>query len=357
MGNQKHTLEEWVNLAKQFKYKSEFKKYSGHGYKLLRQEGLLNNIFPENKDMHKWTIDKIKEVASKYKSKTEFYKNYKYLHRLISKNNLYDKIFNEYTKLGSKYDRCIYVFEFSDNYAYIGLTYNLDKRKKQHLCDKHSQVFKHIQLTKSKFELKQLTDYINCFDASKLETEYLISYKNLGWNILNKAKTGGLGSLKIHKEKNKSNKIKYNDNIVKNIALKCKTKKDFFTNYSCAYAYALRHNILDNICSHMPKYRHDNWTYETAIKEIQKYTKLSDFRKYSEHCYTFCKRNNISIKLKKGKDLLYTHENVKKTLSNYHKMSELRNSSDKFVKGCYWWLKYKKLLNEYKKYLIDENNI
>ncbi len=104
----------------------------------------------------------------------------------------------------------------------------------------------------------------------------------------------------------------------------------------------------------MPKYRHDNWTYESAIIEIQKYTKLSDFRKYSEHCYTFCKRNNIPINLKKGKELLYTPDNVKNTLTNYYKMNELRNSTDKFVKGCYWWLKRKKLINEYKQYLKHE---
>lgn len=354
MGKQKHTLNEWINLAKKFKYKSEFKKYSGYGYDLLRKKGILNNIFPYNKDMHKWTIEKIKETAAKYNSKTEFYKDYKYLQRLIWKKNLYNDVFNEYTKLGSKYNRCIYAFEFSDNYVYIGLTYNLDKRKQQHLHNKNSQVFKHIQLTNTQFILKQLTDYVDCFTASNLETEYLTLYKKQGWNILNKAKTGGLGSLKIHKEQKKSNRIKYNYDIVKNIASKCKTKTEFFTNYSSAYNYALHHNILNDICSHMPKYRHDNWTYESAIIEIQKYTKLSDFRKYSEHCYTFCKRNNIPINLKKGKELLYTSDNVKNTLTNYYKMNELRNSTDKFVKGCYWWLKRKKLINEYKQYLKHE---
>ena len=33
------------------------------------------------------------------------------------------------------------------------------------------------------------------------------------------------------------------------------------------------------------------------------------------------------------------------------KMEELKKSDDKFVRGCYWWLKKKKLLVEYKKYL------
>ena len=40
------------------------------------------------------------------------------------------KILEKLKKTGSKYKRCIYVCEFSDNHAYVGLTYNFEKRKK-----------------------------------------------------------------------------------------------------------------------------------------------------------------------------------------------------------------------------------
>ena len=44
-------------------------------------------------------------------------------------------------------------------------------------------------------------------------------------------------------------------------------------------------------------------------------------------------------------------------LGVYYKMNELRNSTDKFVKGCYWWLKRKKLINEYKQYLAQTDYV
>ncbi len=35
--------------------------------------------------------------------------------------------------IGNKFKRCIYAYEFSDNYVYVGLTLNLDKRNNRHL--------------------------------------------------------------------------------------------------------------------------------------------------------------------------------------------------------------------------------
>ena len=41
--------------------------------------------------------------------------------------------------------RCIYAVEFPDNSVYIGLTYNFENRKKQHLTNSKSTVYKKVK--------------------------------------------------------------------------------------------------------------------------------------------------------------------------------------------------------------------
>ncbi len=99
-------------------------------------------------------------------------------------------------KIGNKYKRLIYSFEFSDNSVYVGLTYNSSDRKNEHLNPKRSKksaVYKYILLTGLIPKYLELTEYVDCEIAVKLEEEFLNRYKANGWKILNVYKTGTLG--------------------------------------------------------------------------------------------------------------------------------------------------------------------
>ena len=59
--------------------------------------------------------------------------------------------------------------------------------------DINSPVFLYKQKTGLKPEFKELSNFLDKEIASIKEGEFLEKYKIEGWNILNKAKTGGLG--------------------------------------------------------------------------------------------------------------------------------------------------------------------
>jgi hypothetical protein len=92
-------------------------------------------------------------------------------------------------------------------------------------------------------KLIKLTEYINVEDAKNKEKEYLKKYIDNGWNILNKSKTGGVGSCY-----RKWTKEKCSDE-----ALKCKTRSEYFKN-SPSYHSARKNGWIDEICSHMKRY-------------------------------------------------------------------------------------------------------
>ena len=94
---------------------------------------------------------------------------------------------------GDKYHRCIYVYEFSDNHAYVGLTYDLNKRKKNRKRDISDAVSIHINKTNLKPIIIKLTEYLPVKKAIIMEKHYYNKYINEGWKILNRVKTGGLG--------------------------------------------------------------------------------------------------------------------------------------------------------------------
>ena len=158
----------------------------------------------------KWTYDKCKEEALKYSSKIEFKSNCSSAYQVARVNNWLNDICSHMIIIGHKYKRCIYSFEFSNNYVYIGLTYNINKRKNEHFTDKNSQVYKYFQKIKILPKFNQLTDYLDLEIARQEEDNYIQKYLNDGWNILNKNKAGVIGSSKIFYTKEKCQELALN---------------------------------------------------------------------------------------------------------------------------------------------------
>src|SRR5210317_1068677 len=111
--------------------------------------------------------------------------------------------------------RGIYVFEFEDNHAYVGLTYDFKRRYNEHMNNIDGVVYKHIEETNLTPKFIQLTDYMDEELASKEETLWENKYITEGWNMLNKLKTGGLGggNLKWDYDSCKKEALKYNKRI------------------------------------------------------------------------------------------------------------------------------------------------
>jgi hypothetical protein len=141
-----------------------------------------------------WTNAKVLEEANKYESLTEFYTNSLVAHRLFTDRGL--KKAKHFPKKGSRVFRCIYSFVFENNYVYVGLTCNFEKRVRDHLYDlkQYSSVRNFILENPGvAYKVIKLTDYLPAEEASIKEGIFLEEYLNLGYNKINKSKTGVLG--------------------------------------------------------------------------------------------------------------------------------------------------------------------
>lgn len=258
---------------------------------------LCNHMEYLNKYKFRWDKEKSKIEALKYDNRTDFFKYSKGCYMASNKNNWLNEICSHMKNKGNRYNKCIYVYEFSDNSVYVGLTYNINNRHNSRMSNDKDPVLKHIKKTKIQPIRKQLTDYIYVEDAIKLEEFYVNEYLKNGWNILNKNKTGGLGGGNKYwtKEKCKEESIKYNSRIelktdnpslyaiiirnkwsyelfshmkllVKPIgywtkekckieSLKYKTRNDFKINAGGAYNYSRKMGWLDEVCGHMKQLR------------------------------------------------------------------------------------------------------
>jgi hypothetical protein len=184
-------------------------------------------------------------------------------------------------RIGNRMFRCVYVYEFPDNSAYVGLTYNLEMRNNSRKLQPYDAVTRHIAQTKLKPNLKQLTTYITTNEASLLEHKYIIEYKKNGWKVLNKTKGGEIGS---------AERIWTKELCLKE-ALKYTVRSDFYYYSNNIYSAACRYGWLDEICLHMNKIK-IRWTKELCLKEALKYDTRNEFQRNSHNSYVAAHRHN-----------------------------------------------------------------
>ena len=297
--------ENCLNEAKKYATRVDLKKYNNTVYKKLSEKGWLQEAFENTpmqlKPVGYWTKEKCAEEALKYDTRNDFnkYSNSAYVKAANEKwlNEICDHMY----RIGNKYNRCVYVYEFTDKSAYIGLTYNIEQRQRDRNFSKNDQVTKYRNKTGLEPIRKQLTDYINADDAAKLEIYYIDKYKEDGWNVLNIANGGGLGGGE-------------------------------------------------------PK-----WTYENCKNKIIQYEYLNDFIKYNENMYYSIRRKRWfdlldlipkkdSIQIKLEKDLI---KNSLKSTKNVdiEYINNILNIASKFYSINIFKEQY---INEYN-YIISNN--
>lgn len=192
--------------ALKYNTRQEFEKGSRGAYKAANKNHWLNEIckhmISNKKPYHYWTKELVLNEALKYKTKEDFHKKSKAAYVAASKNDWINEVCCHMEICGNILLRCIYVYEFSDNYVYIGLTCNDNRRQKEHLIRFKSPVSKHIIETGIKPKHKILSDgYIDVDAAQQLEKELYNKYASDGWNMLNSNRTGGIGSQKLPKNR------------------------------------------------------------------------------------------------------------------------------------------------------------
>ena len=272
--------------AKKYTNRRDFAEFSSGAWAAAHKRKWLDDICShmEVRWEKKWeTKERCAKEAKKYTSRTDFQRCSPGAWNAANKHDWLDEICSHMETYGNLFKRCIYAFEFSDMSVYIGLTDNMQRRKRQHLKSSNSAVYKHIQKTSLKPILQILHEYTDKEVAKNLEKFYIEDYRSNGWNILNRAKAGSLGGKYMF----------WTYEECKSHALQCKTRSEFLSKYPGGYASAAKNNWLDEICQHMElKFEIKN-NPETVRLEAQKYKTRQEFRKGSNSAYEYARKHNL----------------------------------------------------------------
>ena len=260
------------------KYKNEFKGYPDF---LGNENGKLMS---RGYTQVKWTLCNIIKISKKYTDFKDFKDNES---RCFAKAKRM-KILNYITKHMIKHHgiekRYLYKCVFSDNYVYIGLAHNLEKRKKEHLntnFKRRTAVGEHISKTGIIPTFTQI-GFGFVEEIAILEKENIEIYNKNGFNILNRSKGGEIGTSisKITKEE------------CLKVSLKYKSRKDLKNNNLSIYQKIIKSDWdRKEFFKHMTlSYTKNRWNYETCMIEALKYKTRNDFRKNAASCYIQSKK-------------------------------------------------------------------
>lgn len=209
------TKDNCKKVALKYNSRMNFKKYDASAYTTSIKNKWLSDICSHMKYVNKyWNCDDCKIEALKYDNLTDFQRHSHGAYEFSKKHNFLYDICSHMKSYGNRFNRCVYVFEFEDNVAYVGLTYNIDIRYAEHKSK--GVVYKHI-IKNLNYTLTQLTNYIDCNKAKIIEEETIKYYKNNGWKLLNTNIKSSLGG----------NIIIWNYDNCKKEAAKYKFRTDF----------------------------------------------------------------------------------------------------------------------------------
>lgn len=274
------TKERIFEIAKTYKSRADFLKKEPSAYRVALSHGWtreFNQLFERKLP---YTKEECRLEALKYNSKEDF-KKYSPIYYDCAKSYRILTEISDHMGINSNL-RYVYVFEFEDHHAYIGLSCYPQRRFRQHLNEDNSTVSKYIKETGCKYVFKVLTGgAVN--DAVQQEIQWIKNYKEDGWVILNKE----LDDLA------NDGSPKYTFEYCVEIANRYAHIRNFQKGNTLVYNYVVRHGWLDKICKHMDKDTQEanHWTKERCLEVANNFKTRTDFQKGCRGAYAAAYRN------------------------------------------------------------------
>lgn len=250
------TREKIFEVARQYKTRSEFKKGYNNAYNIACKSGLIYEMdwfITKRKARGYWTKERVFEAGKKCNTKKEFQNKYNGAYQKAHEYGWIDEMDwledGNIKKLTDKID-CVYIYRFKEtNSVYVGRTICPVDRDWEHRTDKKygkdntDTVFRYSK--ENGFEIPKMEiieDNLSVIEGQEREGYWVDYYRERGYNILNKMKTGkGSGSIGA------IGRGKWNRQTLKVEANKYKGRGDFLKYASGAYDAARRYNLLDEL--------------------------------------------------------------------------------------------------------------
>ena len=174
-----------------------------------------DELYP-GENLEKRFLAKLKTVLKELTSRVEYLKDLdqkvysalRYHDQMYPDDPWRPEMLSHVVPVGNVFKRMVYVFEFPDNTAYIGLTHNEKDRQRRHQDMKRSPVARYKMATNTQPEFYRLgrsergevvkvdePKYIDAVDAQKLEADAIERYRSEGWKVHNMAPAGALGGM------------------------------------------------------------------------------------------------------------------------------------------------------------------
>ena len=290
-----------------------------------------------------WTKERCQQKAKDYNTKEDFRQGCPSAHGAAQKNGWLDDICSHMVPRGNWFKRKIYVFTFSDGYAYVGLAQDPADRYRAHVSgrDKKSPVLPHIKETDATYEFKLLTDWLDKDVAAREEEKYRKEYAAEGWKMLNKIRGGGLGG---------TTKVYTHERILREVG-KYEYVDDLRDGSPLFYKYILRHHLWEEYCGKMKFKRAPNcyWTIERAISVVPECKFRSELRKKYYQAYKVLSKHGLLDKYYPEKKAHPKREKIwtiEKSLTIVNQCTSRFDLSRKFP-GAYVTLRNAGLLEKY----------
>lgn len=284
----RYSSEELAKIAAGYDVLLDFIEKEPNIYDAILNRGMLDELCGHMKRerVFRYSEEELAEIASRYKTLKEFIKKENSVYYAIKKRGLEKELCEHMKRVGNRYRRKIYVFTFSDNYAYVGLAKDPDERYNEHTrYDKDSPVYKHIEKAGASFEFKILTDWLDIDSAAQTEDNYIKQYKSDGWKMLNKNKGGALGMMTW---------LYTDDNIRREIG-KYEYFEDFKKGSPRFYIYICNHHLCGKYFSQMKRRKRQRikWTINLAIEAAKKCRNRSELSSKHYQAYDMLKKAGL----------------------------------------------------------------
>lgn len=254
----------------------------------------------EYKEFGYWNIkENCIEEAKKYRNKYELQKKCFGAYNGAFRNGWLDEIGDLYdnTILYKNYEERIHIvygyFDVDNMVCYIGRTTDLKRRHNAHKNGTKHSNGKHYFDTVVKYFIGKnipfpdpvvLEENLNAVESQEGEDKWLKHYRNNGWVVLNKAKTGiGRGSLGAT--------VKWDYEACKEEAKKYNSKHEMKLNNQSAYSSSVRNGWIDEFFTQIKKVNGYWNNLELCIKESRKYRNSREFIKGSGGAYNMVRKN------------------------------------------------------------------
>jgi hypothetical protein len=265
------TDEYLIKIAEQYDRAIDFKKDKPKDYGLCMFRKLNSKIkYKKGRWGRSLSPEEVLSLASQYDSASHLIKNNRRIYRLVERYGLHKEVKYKEGLVGNKFRRMVYVYEFSDNFFYCGLTFNERDRHNRHMSA--GPVFNHMKKNNLIPIKKKISEYISSEEASKLEEKTRLLYLNNGWSQLNRVRAGGLGGIKE----------KWTEARIRKIASQYQYPSYFKTKHLGAYTMAKEMGIYDDVVKHMilPHKKED------VIKLSKQFFCVKDFKRKHSDIYS-----------------------------------------------------------------------